>query len=163
MTTPDIDLIAVERVIRGRGPAPTLSRLEQRQAVHLLVADGLSTTDIAPIVGACTRSVDRWRTEPPPLPLRPEADPSRWRDRAVCAEVGGDLFMPPDEPEHHPVYSAQRAKAVCARCPVRAACLEDAMQYEGEFGTGGRSGVWGGLTPDQRAALAAARRTAVSA
>jgi WhiB family redox-sensing transcriptional regulator len=36
------------------------------------------------------------------------------------------------------------AKAVCARCPVREACLRFALD------TGQNYGIWGGLTEDER-------------
>jgi hypothetical protein len=39
------------------------------------------------------------------------------------------------------------AVEICGRCSMRAACLDQALR------TGERLGVWGGLTPEQRAAL----------
>lgn len=39
---------------------------------------------------------------------------------------------------------AARAKRVCARCPVRAACLADALATHDEYG------IRGGLTPNER-------------
>lgn len=45
-----------------------------------------------------------------------------------------------------------RAKAVCARCEVRAACLDYAIRQ------GIADGVWGGLTPSERHALRAGTR-----
>jgi WhiB family redox-sensing transcriptional regulator len=36
------------------------------------------------------------------------------------------------------------AKAVCGPCPVRAACLQAALDNEH------RDGIWGGTTPDER-------------
>lgn len=46
------------------------------------------------------------------------------------------------------------AAAICATCPVTAACLAAAMDAEGQNGAANRHGMWGGLTPDERAALA---------
>jgi WhiB family redox-sensing transcriptional regulator len=43
------------------------------------------------------------------------------------------------------------AKAVCAGCPVRSACLVFALERDLE-------GVWGGTTEDERRALRAADR-----
>jgi Transcription factor WhiB len=40
-----------------------------------------------------------------------------------------------------------RAVKICERCEMRAACLAEALQ------SGERLGVWGGLTPEQRAEL----------
>ncbi|MDQ5874483.1 MAG: WhiB family transcriptional regulator [Actinomycetota bacterium] len=39
--------------------------------------------------------------------------------------------------------SAEPAKRICARCPVREECLEWALQHE-DFG------VWGGLSAQER-------------
>jgi hypothetical protein len=58
------------------------------------------------------------------------------------------------------VWFAERvsevAKAVraCQPCPVRSTCLQAALEWESGLGTHYRFGVWGGLTPRQRAALA---------
>jgi len=71
-----------------------------------------------------------------------------WRTDAACAEVGGELFYPA------PNESAAPAKRVCARCPVRRDCLDDALAWETPSL---RHGVLGGLTPTERARLAAQR------
>jgi DNA-binding CsgD family transcriptional regulator len=63
-----------------------------------------------------------------------------WRDEALCAQVGGELFFA-DDPG--------LARRVCAGCPVAQACLEEAMAAPVD-------GVWGGTTMRQRRALAAA-------
>jgi WhiB family redox-sensing transcriptional regulator len=51
--------------------------------------------------------------------------PARWRDRAACAAPGIDpeLFFP--EPGRR--NGAAEAKRICARCPVRAPCLDEAL------------------------------------
>jgi WhiB family redox-sensing transcriptional regulator len=54
--------------------------------------------------------------------------------------VDPELFFPA-KGEHG---KAARAKQVCARCPVRAACLADAMATRDQFG------IRGGLTPNER-------------
>ena len=70
-----------------------------------------------------------------------------WRSRAACLGVDPELFFP--VAEAGPVLDAQvaAAKAVCRRCPVVAECLAEArarIPY----------GVAGGLTEDERRALA---------
>lgn len=52
------------------------------------------------------------------------------------------------------------AKSLCADCPiaVKTECLEVAMKTEGAGGAGNRHGVFGGLDPEERAALAKQRR-----
>lgn len=72
----------------------------------------------------------------------------RWRDRAACrGSSDPELFFP--AAQAGPVYVEQvaRAKAVCAQCPARAACLEFALRALPD-------GVAGGTTPEERRALA---------
>ena len=45
------------------------------------------------------------------------------------------------------VDQIEKAKAVCARCTVTEVCLQYALE------TGQDSGVWGGLSEDERRAL----------
>jgi uncharacterized protein YcaQ len=45
--------------------------------------------------------------------------------------------------------STQLAKRICARCPVRAQCLEYALSGAGTWG-GIATGIWGGTTPQER-------------
>jgi WhiB family transcriptional regulator, redox-sensing transcriptional regulator len=73
---------------------------------------------------------------------------AEWRDSALCAETAPDLFFP-EKGE-----SARAAKRICARCEVVDACLAYALAR------GESVGVWGGLTPRERAAL---KRTEVAA
>lgn len=79
-----------------------------------------------------------------------------WRLHAACLTEDPELF--------HPVgctgpaaRQIKEAKAVCwEQCPVRGDCLEEALRLE--HGTaGGRHGIWGGLTADERTALARSR------
>lgn len=73
-----------------------------------------------------------------------------WRDRAACAGMDVRVF-----------YTLQpaKAKAICARCPVRAECLAVAMFFERDALR--RHGVWGGLTPGERERLAGGRKITV--
>lgn len=73
-------------------------------------------------------------------PVRPDA----WMDDAACLNVDPDMFFP--DTDRHTTQIA-RAKAVCASCPVRDACLEYALR------TGVTDGVWGGMTTHERANL----------
>jgi WhiB family redox-sensing transcriptional regulator len=77
-----------------------------------------------------------------------------WRDRAACAGPGIDpeTFYPaPGERG-----KVAKAKRVCARCPVQAPCLEDALATPGLLDDGIRAGT----TPKDRSALRARRRRA---
>lgn len=83
-----------------------------------------------------------------PILGRPWSD-SAWTDEALCAQVDGDLFFPEKGGPNG------EAKAICngnpargiAPCPVRAACLEDALL------TDDRWGIRGGLTERERRKL----------
>lgn len=66
-----------------------------------------------------------------------------WMAGALCAQTDPEAFFPERG------GSNRDAKAICARCDVRAQCLEYALR------TGERDGIWGGLSPRQRRALAA--------
>ena len=63
-----------------------------------------------------------------------------WYERALCAEVGGELFFP----EKGESDKTRSAKAVCNRCDVRPECLSYALSL------GPIQGVWGGLTERER-------------
>ena len=70
-----------------------------------------------------------------------------------CRSADPDLFFGPDA--EFVTSRAQReaaAKAICAGCPVRDACLTYALDAGEAFG------VWGGLTEDERRALRRQRR-----
>lgn len=63
---------------------------------------------------------------------------------ALCQGMDPEVFFPdPDDAE-----GAAVAKAVCARCPVAAACLDLALERREPLG------IYGGLTPVERDALA---------
>ena len=82
----------------------------------------------------------------------PDTDPSRWRDHAACKGADTAIFYPASSVAGvKDQYAA--AKAYCGRCPVREACLSEALLFE----RGGRHGMYGGLTPDQRAQLVVKR------
>lgn len=155
-----VDLVAVQRVIDGRAHHHTLNLDEKRYAAHLLTADGYSAHDIATRLGVAPRSVTRWRTSHQ-MPAAYTEQPERWQEQALCREYDVLLFFPPEDDGRLQSYS--EAKAICAACPVRALCLEAAMTREGNAAHHFRAGVWGGLTPNQRGALAAVRRKEAAA
>ena len=69
-----------------------------------------------------------------------------WRQRAACRGIDPDIFYPASEEE------ADEAKAICAQCPVREACLEYALANRE------RDGVWGGATERERRRMIRQRR-----
>jgi WhiB family redox-sensing transcriptional regulator len=75
-------------------------------------------------------------------------DAFAWQDAAACAGLPPDLFFGREgEQQHEKPEREAEAKAVCARCMVRAACLDDALV------NGIRFGVFGGTGEEQRKAM----------
>lgn len=79
-----------------------------------------------------------------------------WRDSALCAETPYNEYdwfpYPGDKP------GLSMAKQVCSACPVRQACLEDALEVEGGRTSTDRFGVRGGLSPAGRRKVYERRR-----
>ncbi|HYO19218.1 MAG TPA: WhiB family transcriptional regulator [Dermatophilaceae bacterium] len=71
---------------------------------------------------------------------------STWRDRAACLGENPELFFPEGN-TGSALSQINEAKAVCRRCEVVETCLRWALE------SGQNSGVWGGLTEDERRAL----------
>ena len=69
-----------------------------------------------------------------------------WVHSALCKDEDPELFFPLGN-SGPAAFQVQEAKAVCSRCPVRLQCLEWAMA------TAQDSGVWGGLSEEERRAL----------
>ena len=75
-----------------------------------------------------------------------------WRKRAACKGIDVEIFYPDTEdPQMEPTVAAP-AKAVCAQCPVRQACLEHALVNRE------RQGIWGGMTERERRRIIRQRR-----
>lgn len=89
-----------------------------------------------------------WSPEPADETWLPEVPD--WVDDAACDPKHSDAWFPEKG------ATAEDAKAVCRRCPVRADCLEGALERQEQWG------VWGGLSTRERRDLAAGR-TAVAA
>lgn len=159
-----IDLVAIHRALTPGAHVPHLERHELAYAVHLLTADGCSAREISKRLGVTSRTVTRWRARPSTLgTFHDEAGaPTDWQAYARCAETDAALFFPEDDERGHVISYAQ-ARSVCGSCEVRAECLDDAMTREGDRSERHRNGLWGGLSPGQRAALAAARRKEATA
>lgn len=63
-----------------------------------------------------------------------------WLHLAACTEADADQLF-------GRAVAGRAVRALCARCPVHLQCLAHAL------GTGEDSGVWGGLTPNDRRIL----------
>lgn len=68
--------------------------------------------------------------------------PGDWADKAVCAQVGGDLFYPELE---DPINAA---KAICRSCESRLPCLEYSIRIADW------NGIYGGFTERVRRRIA---------
>lgn len=79
-------------------------------------------------------------------------DETDWRARGACSSADPDLFFPISA-HGASRRQEQRAKAVCAACPVRAECLAFAVE------TRQVHGVWGGLGEKELRRLRRSRRT----
>jgi WhiB family redox-sensing transcriptional regulator len=77
------------------------------------------------------------RGKPQPRPLQPQN--LGWQERALCAQVGTDLFY------LNAGESGRDPKRVCGMCDVRAECLEYALAQDIN-----PEGVWGGTTEKER-------------
>jgi WhiB family redox-sensing transcriptional regulator len=69
-----------------------------------------------------------------------------WRQQARCRGVDPEIFHPGEDDD------PSAAKAICALCPVREACLEHALAVREKHG------VWGGLTERERRRVIRQRR-----
>jgi WhiB family redox-sensing transcriptional regulator len=71
-----------------------------------------------------------------------------WQRRAACRNLDSSMFFHPDgERGSRRQQREDRAKAVCAACPVRAECLEHSLRVQEPYG------VWGGLSETERPQL----------
>lgn len=80
---------------------------------------------------------------PPHKTRRAEPLYDTWQTRGACRTEDPELFFPVGNAGPARLQ-AEEAKAVCARCPVREACLQWALE------AGQQSGVWGGMTEEER-------------
>ncbi|WP_311477740.1 WhiB family transcriptional regulator [uncultured Gulosibacter sp.] len=69
-----------------------------------------------------------------------------WRESAACMNADPELFFPVGN-TGPALEQIDAAKSVCGRCPVTEQCLQYALD------TNQDSGVWGGLSEDERRAL----------
>ena len=76
-----------------------------------------------------------------------------WRDDAICRDTDPELFFPVGT-TGNALYQIDRAKQVCTECTVSEQCLDFALD------TNQDSGIWGGLTEEERRVI---RRRRVAA
>lgn len=94
-----------------------------------------------PLAGPPATRAARPRKGPDPLRLPQD----EWQERGACRGESPSLFFAPDhESPHQRRLRESAAKAICSRCPVRAACRAYAVR------TGELYGIWGGTTERER-------------
>jgi len=74
-----------------------------------------------------------------------------WRHKAACKDEDAELFFPVGE-SGPAKAQADRAKAVCGPCPVRAECLNGAVDEGDDWS------IRGGTTAKERRNLTHTRR-----
>jgi WhiB family redox-sensing transcriptional regulator len=77
-----------------------------------------------------------------------------WMDHAACANKGAkqprvDFFPKIARNTNGYTTATREAKAICQRCCVRDECLAYALATENHQ----RHGIWGGMTPEERAEI----------
>ncbi|MFB7222378.1 WhiB family transcriptional regulator [Streptomyces sp. NPDC056227] len=75
-----------------------------------------------------------------------------WDAQAACRGLNPRLFEP-GPVSNASIAQAERARAVCARCPVQRLCLDDALATEKRDAAADRVGIRGGLDGRERYAL----------
>ena len=72
--------------------------------------------------------------------------PEAWQVKAACRGPQAAVFFPPAyvERKDQKEEREQRAKEICATCPVRQPCLDYALQIREPHG------IWGGLNEVER-------------
>ena len=78
----------------------------------------------------------------------------QWWRKAACLGLADDRFFP-DKGRHDLVASAL---AVCAVCPVRTECLDEALRIEAREEKKHVRGIFGGTLPLQRVAMVSGQR-----
>jgi WhiB family redox-sensing transcriptional regulator len=78
----------------------------------------------------------------------PDHQVQEWMLRGNCREHSPEEFFPSDG------VGVEKARRICADCPVKAECLEYALTYRIDHG------VWGGASERERRRILRSRRLA---
>ena len=79
-----------------------------------------------------------------------------WRDHALCRDTDPELFFPIGT-TGQALVSIDHAKRVCDQCSVTSECLDFALD------TNQDSGIWGGLSEEERRVIRRQRAAALRA
>jgi len=84
---------------------------------------------------------------------RPLAESWDWQRHALCRGMDSSVFFSPTgERGLQRRVREEKARAICARCPVREVCARTALR------SGEQYGLWGGLTEMEREVLRPRRK-----
>jgi WhiB family redox-sensing transcriptional regulator len=81
------------------------------------------------------------------------ASDDTWRDHALCRDTDPELFFPIGT-TGNALLAIDYAKRVCSQCAVVQECLDFALD------TNQDSGIWGGLSEEERRAIRRQRAAA---
>jgi WhiB family redox-sensing transcriptional regulator len=146
----------------GRRRCRTCVRRHRTDAAADMAAmsrTGMTHAEIAERTGAnqrtVTRIITRTRKDPGMVRYAPDTlpRPNQWRTHAACRETDPEVFFP----DPTDLLTIAQATIICAACPVRQVCADDALTRREKHG------VWGGLTESQRHNLLRARTRAAKA
>lgn len=84
------------------------------------------------------RQGPRPTTEQVTLAALLNVDIPEWVSQGICAQTDPDAFHPEKG------ASTEPAKRICHECPVKAECLEWALEHDERFG------IWGGASSQER-------------
>jgi len=73
-----------------------------------------------------------------------------WMQKGRCRDISPSIFFPSDG------VGVEVARGICADCPVKAPCLEYALENKIDHG------VWGGASERERRRIARRRRLQVA-
>ncbi|HMT49938.1 WhiB family transcriptional regulator [Dietzia sp. UBA5065] len=85
--------------------------------------------------------------------LEPTSDFWSWRDHGACLGHEDLFYSAEDESKGERRRKEEKAKQVCAVCPVFDTCRQFAIESKELYG------VWGGLTESDRHKIAGRQRT----
>lgn len=84
----------------------------------------------------------------------PNADFWDWQLDAACRGLDSEVFFHPEGQRGSArTRREDKAKAICAACPVMQQCREHALKVREPYG------VWGGLTEDERESILRRQRS----
>ena len=148
---------------------PDCTRTEQRgrksalpsttEIASLIADDGLDLDEVAAIYDVASGTVRQalyragFSMDGTPVVHAPKVDvlaelsgaglapPGVWAEEGLCAQADPDAWFPEKG------GSTREGKAICARCPVAAECLDYALANNERFG------IWGGMSERERRRL----------